>query len=316
MIVRLRNWVGDVILAVPAIRLLQQNGYSPVLVGKKWAKSLLAGENWFLHTRGGKISERVAQLRELRIEARKLDAEFDRRENALAFPNSFSSALEMRLAGLKGVGYSDEARGLLFKRSIKLPDHRHELNRYWHLACQFLNIEELPPVEIDLATSQADEIAATQLLHSRGIRPGFIVIVPFAGGLVDKQEKTWPLFAQFSKTLRSDLGGSRDIVACPGPGEEVILQHHPGIIALNDVNLGVYGAILRRAALVVSNDTGPAHLAAAVGAPLLSVLGPTNPEQWAPWGPTVTIERHWPRWPTVDEVMESTHSRLQKSQRF
>ena len=78
------------------------------------------------------------------------------------------------------------------------------------------------------------------------------------------------------------------------------------------MKLGVYGGLLRRAALVVSNDTGPAHLAAAVDAPVLSVLGPTKPEQWAPWGPQVQVLRHWPRWPTVAEAMALTEARLGK----
>ena len=78
--------------------------------------------------------------------------------------------------------------------------------------------------------------------------------------------------------------------------------------SLEGVKLGPYGALLQRAALLVSNDTGPGHLAAAVGGRVISVLGPTKPEQWAPWGPTVTIVRR-PQpvdaivWPDVDEVM-------------
>jgi heptosyltransferase-2 len=101
------------------------------------------------------------------------------------------------------------------------------------------------------------------------------------------------------------------VVACPGPGEDdIITNGHPGVTSLPGVKLGVYGGLLRRAALVVSNDTGPAHLAAAVDAPVLSVLGPTKPEQWAPWGPQVQVLRHWPRWPTVAEAMALAEARL------
>lgn len=310
LIVRLRNWVGDVILGVPALHLLQQHGYAPTLVGKGWAGPLLAGEGWPTHSRPGQLGERVAQLRTLRAEARGIDPGFDRRDNALVLPTSFSGALEMRLAGLKAVGYAQEARGLLLNRAEPITYGGHALTSYWELACRFLRIEQAPPQRIGLATAPTDQAAADALLAARGIRPGFVVIVPFAGGLFEKQDKTWPAFGDYTRALHAAFNGRRDIVACPGPGEEGILAQHPGVVMLEGVKLGVYGGLLRRAGAVVSNDTGPAHLAAAVDAPVLSVLGPTKPEQWAPWGTTVQVLRHWPRWPTVDEALAATHAML------
>ena len=312
LIVRLRNWVGDVILGVPALQLLQSHGYQPVLVGKGWAPALLAGEGWPSHQRPDGLQACAAQLRALRREARLLDTGFDRRDNALVLPTSFSSALEMRLAGLQAVGYAQEARGLLLRRAEPITYGGHALTSYWGLACRFLRIEQTPPTWIALKTSPADQASADALLAAHGIRPGFLVIVPFAGGLFEKQDKTWPAFTDFSRALLRwchDTG--RDVVACPGPGEdEIITRDHPGVRLLPGVQLGVYGGLLRRAALVVSNDTGPAHLAAAVGTPVLSVLGPTKPEQWAPWGPQVRVLRHWPRWPTVDEALAEVHAAL------
>ena len=64
------------------------------------------------------------------------------------------------------------------------------------------------------------------------------------------------------------------------------------------------------AGVVVSNDTGPAHMAAAVGAKVLSVLGPTRPEHWAPWGPGVQVMRCWPDWPRADEVLARVEQTL------
>src|SRR3990167_11474953 len=148
LIVRLRNWGGDVILGVPALHLLQSHGYQPVLVGKGWARPLLAGEGWPTHARPGPLRERVAQLRALRREARALDAGFDRRENALGLPTSFSGALEMRLAGLKAVGYAQEARGLLLRRAEPITYDGHALTSYWELACRFLRVEAPPPERI------------------------------------------------------------------------------------------------------------------------------------------------------------------------
>lgn len=307
LIVRLRNWVGDVVLGVPALQLLQAHGHELQLVGKGWAAPLLAGQGWAVHTQPDGLRARVKQLRRLRRDACGRDPYFAMRDNALALPTSFSSALEMRLAGLNCVGYAQEGRSPLLRRAVP---HgalgEHALTSYWTLACQFLGVQAELPREIKLRSSRPDLARADALLAEHGVRPGFVVICPFAGGLFEKQDKTWPAFAEYTRALLS-LG--HDVVACPGPGEDdIITRHHPGVKLLSGVRLGIYGALLRRAALVVSNDTGPAHLAAAVGAPVLSVLGPTKPEQWAPWGPNVQVVRRWPEWPSVDEVLQHTRA--------
>jgi ADP-heptose:LPS heptosyltransferase len=307
LIVRLRNWVGDVILGVPALKLLASHGYELQLVGKGWAAALLAGEAWPIHTRPAPWRASVAQLRALRREACALDAGFDERENALVLVTSFSGALEMRLAGLRAVGYAQEARGPLLARAEPITYGGHALIAYWELACRFLRIDAAPPQAIDLALAPADVGQADALLRQHGVAPGYVVICPFAGGAFEKLGKTWPHFAVFTRAL---LSTGRQVIACPGPGEETLLrEQHRGVLALEGVPLGVYAAILQRAALMVSNDTGPGHLAAAVGARVISVLGPTKPEQWAPWGPTASIVRRQQRadvivWPEVDEVMQ------------
>ncbi len=78
------------------------------------------------------------------------------------------------------------------------------------------------------------------------------------------------------------------------------------------MNLGVYAALLARAAVMVSNDTGPAHMAAAVGAPLVSVMGPSDPALWRPRGPAerVQVLGGQGRWPTADEVLAAVRQAL------
>ena len=309
LIVRLRNWVGDVVLGVPALQLLQSRGFELQLVGKAWAGALLAGQGWMVHQRPEGLLACAGQLRGLRHAARQRDAQFDRHDNALVLPTSFSSALEMRLAGLRAVGYAQEGRSPLLRRTVAhTAQGEHALTSYWRLACEFLQLQLDPPGEIGLLTAAADQAGADAMLAAHGLRPGFVVICPFAGGLFEKQDKTWPAFADFTREL---LQLGRDVVACPGPGEEPIISGaHPGVKLLAGVGLGTYGGLLRRAGLVVSNDTGPAHLAAAVGAPVLSVLGPTKPEQWAPWGSRVEVIRHWPHWPSVDVVRQRVQALL------
>jgi heptosyltransferase-2 len=313
LIVRLRNWVGDVILGVPALQLLASHGYQLQLVGKGWAPALLAGQAWPIHVRPQTWRERVAQLRSLRRAAQAADDGFDARENALVLPTSFSGALEMRLAGLRAVGYAQEARGFLLARSEPITYGGHALISYWELACRFLRLQQPPPPSIGLRIATADAEQADALLRQHGIDSGFIVICPFAGGTFEKLDKTWPHFPAFARAL---LARGHQVIACPGPGEETMLrEHYPGVLSLEGVKLGAYGALLQRAALLVSNDTGPGHLAAAVGGRVISVLGPTKPEQWAPWGPTVTIVQR-PQapdaivWPEATEVMQHVQEAL------
>ncbi|MFO1219801.1 MAG: glycosyltransferase family 9 protein [Burkholderiaceae bacterium] len=302
LIVRLRNWIGDVILGLPALQLLAEHGYDLQLVGKGWAASLFAGHGWPVATRAGTLRERVAQLRALRRAARDADPGFDRRENMLLLPHSFSAAMEARLAGLKAVGYAQEARSWLLARAEPITYGGHALVSYWELGCRFVGVQRTAPQRIALRTREADQQRADALLREHGLAPGFVAICPFAGGTFEKLDKKWPAFPDFARQL---LQRGHRVVIVPGPGDEaVVREHYPGVTAIGGIDLGVYGALLRRCGVMVSNDTGPAHLAAAVDARVLSVLGPTKPEQWAPWGTDVHIVKRWPGWPGTDEVMQ------------
>jgi heptosyltransferase-2 len=298
LIVRLRNYVGDVILSLPALELLELNGYTLHLVGKPWVGELLAAYGWAVYPRADPLLYRVRQLRTLRRNLSLLDPGFAARENTLVLPNAFSGALDARLAGLRAVGHATEGRSWLLSRA-EPPVWGHALQHFWALTCRFLRLDLPLPAQIGLRVSLADQQLADALLRRHGIRQGFVVVCPFAGGDFESQPKVWPHFASLVQTLTAT---DRDVVCCPGPAD-LGVERLLGARLIRDVDLGVYGGILKRAAVVVANDTGPGHLAAAVGAPTVSVLGPTVPEQWAPWGPTVKVVRTWPRWPTSGEVL-------------
>ena len=318
LIVRVRNWVGDVVLGLPALQLLEQHGYALHIVARgKWAPALLAGYSWPVHVQPKKILDRAAQLRAIRDECQRLDPGFRRRENAFVLPQSFSSALEMRLAGLKAVGYGQEGRSPLLARSEKVTYGGSALLSYWELACKFLRVQGSPPAHIDMKLAPPKVEEARALLAAHGIAPGYIMICPFAAGLATerKLEKKWPGFAEFVRRAARELG--RPLVVYPGPGEhEPARALYPDAVMLEGSDLAVYGPLLRDAALVVANDTGPGHMAGALGSTVLSVLGPTVAQQWAPYGPRVHVVQH-PQppegatvWPTVDEVMAQARALL------
>ncbi|MDE2147715.1 MAG: glycosyltransferase family 9 protein [Burkholderiales bacterium] len=312
LIVRIRNWVGDVVVGLPALRLLQAQGYAPTLVARgQWAPALLAGEGWPVHVQPPAMADKVRQLRALRAQARRLDPGFDRRENAFLLATSISSALEMRLAGLRAVGYAKEGRTPLMARGVPMVHHGHELTRYFALACRFLGVEAAPPPAIGLRVPPAQTAQARALLAARGLDGPYLVICPFAGGRVaipGKPTKTWPDFARFTALAAAGLG--LPLMVYPGPGEHALARElYPAAHLIEGADLGVYAALLQGAALVVANDTGPGHLAAAVGSRLISVLGPTVAERWAPWGPQVRVLQRRPdepgaaAWPEAEEAL-------------
>jgi len=216
LIVRLRNWVGDVTLGLPALRRLADAGYELHLLGKPWAADLMAGHGWPVAVLARTMGERIAQLRALRREAAALDPGFGRRINAVCFPYSFSSALEFRLAGLRAIGHAYEGRGLLLGRSVARPEGRHELEVYWQLASALLGAEAPLPAAIGLVPGAAQRAQAAALLAEHGVGPGYVVICPFAGGTYSGTDKSWPAFADFAARELPAFG--RPVLICPGPG--------------------------------------------------------------------------------------------------
>jgi heptosyltransferase II len=314
LIVRLRNFIGDVVLMIPALERLEAAGYELHCVGKGWAKSLLEGHGWSVTTYPKALNERVATLKTLRhnIEARSIATEYPRGVNAITFATSFSSAMDMRFAGLRPFGYAVEGRSVFLKASAKIVYGEHAMHSYWRLAEALIGDHTPPPPHVTLKISDAAYAAADRALTDAGVRKGFVVAVPFAGGTFEKFDKKWPQFPEFVERLIAET--ERDVVLAPGPDEvELSRQRFPRAKLLTNLALGPYCAVLQRAALTVSNDTGPGHMAASVGGNLLSVLGPTKVEQWGTLGSRVQIVQRYPEWPSFEAVVGIARERLPDS---
>ncbi len=305
LLVRLHNWIGDVVVGVPALRLLAAHGVEPVAVGKPWAASLLAGHGWTVRTLDRGLRARARQWHGLALPQPRRDID------VLLFATSLSSALECRLGGLRAMGYDTDLRRLVLARSLPRPHGVHALEETWRLACRYLGVDLPAPASIGLTVAPDRLAAARRRLAAHGVTSGaFVLLCPFALGRFEGQSKAWPGFPALARRLQAD--GLRTLV-CPGPGAEQAAAQvdFATSTVLDGVALGEYAALLSLAALVVANDTGPGHIAAAVGAPLISVLGPTDPARWAPWGPTVhVLQRGRTNWPGVDEVLAQARSML------
>ena len=299
LVVRLCNWVGEVVLSIPALQRLEDAGYTLQLYGKGWAPALLAGSCWPVLVRQGGLGTARRQLRQLR---RELAAAHPRvPPQSLLFTRSLSSALEMRLAGLRPCGYAYDGRSLLLAQAYERPKGLHAAQEYWHVVSRFLGEDAPYPQEVVFAPSAEQHARALSLLAEQGITPGeYLIFCPFSGGDDHEDRKVWPGFAMLTQRVRAQ---GMCVVVCPGPGEAAVAATRvPGAVLLKDVDMGIYGALLMMAKAVVANDTGPGHLAAACGVKLISLYGPYSVAAWAPLGSNVTLLHDRTSWPGADQV--------------
>jgi heptosyltransferase-2 len=288
ILVVLPNWVGDVVLATPTLQALRQ-GFPDARITflmKPYVRDLIAGSDWTDEVAlwpGGK-NRRDRQRSFLGLAADLRSRRFDL---AVLLSNSFRSALLTTLVGAKRrVGYDRDGRGLLL--TDRLVAHRVKgkyvpvsMVRYYGAVADYLGCK--PVDTIRLFTQPADERAVDELFVRHGLRTDHPIVVVNSGAAFGSV-KCWPpeRFAATADRLVAELG-AQIVVPC-GPDEREILQAirhemtQPAVF-LDDpiIPLGQLKALIRRADLLLTNDTGPRHFACAFGVPVVTVFGPTDP---------------------------------------
>ncbi|MBV8210097.1 MAG: heptosyltransferase [Burkholderiaceae bacterium] len=302
---RLPNHLGDACMASAALDLLASRGHALTLVGRSWARDLYAGYPWpMLPLPAG----RLARLRALYRLAHTLA----RATPALLLTNSFSSALEMRLAGLRPLGYDTDGRGWLLSRSFAVPDRwgrdMHTAEYYHWLARCVIDRPVPPPTRIALQLAPTAATHARWVLDAAAVRPPYVMLCPVAIGLHHGQVKAWDGFSRLCEEL---VQRGHRVVACPGPGEhDAVAAAVPQAVLLGETDVAGFAGLLAQAQLVVANDSGAGHLAAAVGAHLISVFGVTELERTRPLGENVQVLGSASGWPDYEEVRSAVFAAL------
>ncbi|MBA4062191.1 MAG: lipopolysaccharide heptosyltransferase II [Isosphaera sp.] len=283
----LPNWVGDVVMATPAVRAVRAAFPAAGLVAvcKPYVADVLAGAPWFREVipfdKRGPRPQRVLGV------ARRLRA--TRPDAAVLFPNSFRAALAARLGGCRRVvGFARYARGpLLTDRLHHTTDTRGRfvptpvIDDYNRLAVALGTAD--PGHRMELFTTPADEAAADAVWERFGLRR-YGRVVALNPGAAFGAAKHWPAasFADLARSLAGRLGCAA-VVLC-GPGEREAARaiadasRSPHVFPLSDtpLSLGLTKAVVRRADLLVTTDSGPRHFAAAFGRPVVTLFGPTH----------------------------------------
>lgn len=293
-------------MALPALRALQAAGCSCVLVGRGWGESLLAGLRLPYRVIEGRVLADGARLRTLDDVAMS-----DTR--GLILPNSIGSALAFALAGVPSAGLATGLRRVLLRWPSMDPGPCHEVQRFHAAAIAALKAWNLStdmsiPAVLGLRPTAEQSAQAHATLDSCAVTRGYALLAPVATGLHHGQVKHWGHFAELLPVLRER---GLQAVAAPLVREaDAVRAVLPEATLLPPVALGVYAALARSAAVVIANDSGSSHVAAAVSARQVTIFGVTDRSRTGPWSPRAVCVGDNGAWPDVPAVVAAVDEAL------
>ena len=290
LLILLPNPLGDAVMAVPAIRRIAESlpACRITLAGSAAVAEVIddaiPNTNWLILNKRSSVFSHARQLRA---------GAFD---TAVVFPNSFRSALTVRLAHIKRiVGFARDGRGMLLSdpvapvlrtdQTVPLAamDYYHDLANAAITAFTDTAPQTIESSALQLTVRHIDRAAVDSVIDSWPAHDSpLIVLVP--GGAFGVT-KLWPAesFADLADRLIQQHH-ARIVLSCaPTPAERAIaaaIRHSAAgdLYQLPpDSTMGHVKALIARADLIIANDTGPCHIAAGLNRPLITLFGPTDP---------------------------------------
>jgi heptosyltransferase-2 len=289
------RFIGDTVLTVPFLRnlraafprahidLMLEPFSGQVIGGCPYIDRIIPFEIKTIHrysnrSQQGKLAGYIRFWKRIRKE---------RYDAAFVLKRSLSSALLVRAAGVpRRIGFATEGRGFLLTDPVVYRHDQHEVENF--LDC--LRAVEAPVVSkhLELWPSPEGDGKIRALFAEKGWLPQDLKIVIHAAASLPA--KQWPLdrFANVMKSLQERFQakfiytGSKedtrlyDEIESNGPFDGLNLC---GKTSLRE-NLSVY----RASNLYFGVDSGPLHMAAALGLPVVALFGPTDERKWGPWG--------------------------------
>jgi ADP-heptose:LPS heptosyltransferase len=283
---------------VPSCRLhaLVREEAAPLLQNLPWITKV-----WTLPRTRGRSNFKAAWpvVRALRRE---------RFQYAIDFATNDRTAILTFLSGAKErLGFLD-AGGFLGRRlcfTVVRPRATYEHAEYLRLFDLLKGFEIRMPksASVELKTDPANDKLAQDILKEPSI-------IGHLGASGPKKEWPVPHWAALFK-LTQDRGIPMTFTSGQSPRERLLLKDlqnlNPEIKSLPDIpNLALFLSVLKRALVVVSGDTGPAHFAAGLGVPAVVLYGPTSAVRWAPLGPSIQLTPPSPC--SCDDSVQSCHS--------
>lgn len=308
VMIRVPNWVGDAVMAVPALKELRRilADSHITLIARPWVAGLFDGEGLAddlipvrdAHNLPQKAMHFISAARRLRRE---------RFDLAVLLQNAFGAALMARAGRIaKIVGYPTDGRRALLDCAIPFEENfkaLHQVRYYLNIASHLdqmlsgashVEMETTRPL---LRVSQEQKETARQMLEEKGIERG-ARIVAINPGATNSRAKQWfaERFAQTADQLSERERFQAIIIGAAGDfeiaNEVARYMRAPAVVLAGRTSISELKAVLASASLVLSNDTGTAHVSAALNVPTVVVFGPTEHVQTRPFSGVAAVVRH------------------------
>lgn len=283
VVVRAPNWLGDAVLSLPALRDVRRNF--------REARIEVLARGWLADFyRAVEAVDGVRESTTWHADARAIRGQFDL---AVLFPNSFASALVPFVAGIRERwGYARDGRSLLLTRRARVPagvKGRSEMYYYRALLAGLgLRVSAAPDASL---RCPAEWSARGRAILGDGD------VIGMNPGAFYGAAKRWPAdrFAAAGDLLASRTGARIALVGSAGerPLAEAIaaaMERAPAVLC-GATTLSELIGVLSQLRLLVTNDSGPMHVAAALGTPVVAVFGPTDWRETAPVGRRARVVR-------------------------
>lgn len=287
ILVRLPNWLGDVVMAAPSVAAIHAARPDAEIVAQVVAPFLPLAEML------PGVARAIPSNRDKSRAARHASVEAllgVAADAAVVFPRSLRASLAPKRAGIPvRVGYGGPGRRRAFTHPVTgwKPYRREHRSRWFGLLARAFGAQPEAPKTLEVPA--AARASADQILAELGRDPARPLVVLEPGASYGPA-KCWPA-DNFGALARRLLALGVDVAtvgtaATAAIERQVARRAGPGLLRAvgRTPDLGVLLGLLAGADLVVSNDTGPMHLAAVVGAPVLALFGATDPVVSAPIG--------------------------------
>ena len=302
---RLPNWLGDVCMSLPVLEALLARNYQVIVCARPWAKKLLSGYalHGFVPMTGKWFTDAQA------LKAHKKHANSSKITLGLSLTDSLSSALIFKWAGIAAAGYRDDGRSWLLKWPIDKPKKPlHAVESWYYLAYTASVLWQEPIAPKPLATLHLAGVPEAKP-KKFGLNPAKknILIAPTAIGLHKGQVKVWPHFEKLTQALQAK---DYEVYMCP-PENEIAeaKKNAPSAILLKPLSLLAFAQLCKSVNLVICNDSGVSHLAAAVSAAQITLIGVTDATHTGPWSDQAECLGSYGAWPSLNTVLERIYER-------